>query len=114
MSEITRLAREQRNNPTKAEKFLWQSLRNNQLGKRFTRQKPFIFPNYKQFFIADFYCKQANLIVEIDGGIHQSQKEYDQLRDKMLNQLGATVIRFSNEEVFKDMTKTLKKISSYL
>jgi very-short-patch-repair endonuclease len=50
-------------------------------------------------FIADFYCNQINLVVEIDGGIHEQQQDYDQLRDYIMKQYGIRVVRFTNEEI---------------
>ena len=58
-------------------------------------------------FIADFYCNQINLVVEIDGGIHEQQKDYDKLRTEIINLYGIKVIRFTNDEIINksDMVK---------
>jgi len=57
--------KELRNNPTKAEAFLWRYLKNNQLeGRKFRRQTSI------KSFIVDFYCPQENLVIELDGEVH--------------------------------------------
>jgi len=63
-------------------------------------------------FIVDFYCPQAKLIVEVDGGIHDRQAEYDLERSLILQALGCEVIRIRNEEVENDMDRVLAKILS--
>jgi len=64
-------------------------------------------------FIADFYCNQINLVVEVDGGIHEQQKDYDELRTKIINQHGVKVIRFTNEEVVNKSDWVLAKMMEY-
>ena len=61
-------------------------------------------------YIADFYCHSANLIVEVDGEVHQYQIEKDQERDQNLNDKGLKVIRIKNEEIRNDVTEVLRKI----
>lgn len=110
---ITELARQLRKNPTESEKKLWIILQKKQLdGFKFLRQKPLIYEeNYKikAFFIADFYCSRAKLVIEVDGKIHDYQKDYDKERDKIINQLGLSIIRINNEEV-RDLKKLKEKI----
>ncbi len=68
--------------------------------------------NNIHFFIADFYCHETKFVIEIDGGIHETQKEYDKMREQIINLLGFRVIRFSNDEVLchiKDVVEKLKK-----
>ncbi len=81
LDDILRLARELRNNETKTEKLLWAELRKRQFfGNKFLRQHPILYNrkfNLADFFVADFYCAKLNLIIEVDGGIHYHQKEYD-------------------------------------
>lgn len=100
---ITELARELRNNPTPAERTLWPHLRKRRLnGYRFLRQKPIIYSqrNYKKdFFIADFYCAEKKLVLELDGGYHKYQQQYDRNRDKVISALGIDVLRIKNEEL---------------
>lgn len=109
--EIFARAKELRKNMTPAEKLLWQHLRNDQLnGYHFRRQHPI-----KQF-IADFYCAKADLIVELDGGIHNNPDvhERDINRTAELENLGITVIRFTNEEVFNDIDNVIERIKNHL
>ena len=67
---------------TVAEALLWEHLRASKIGFRIVRQKPILFQyrGQSRAFIADFYCKEGSVIVEVDGQIHQNQVEYDQLR----------------------------------
>lgn len=113
---ITDLARELRNNPTTAERTLWQYLRRRQLnGYKFLRQKPIIYNQTNQqafFFIADFYCAEANLVIELDGKYHDQQKGYDRNRDLVIEELGLDVLRIKNEEL-EDMDLVLERIKGY-
>jgi len=74
---IKQLAKELRKNQTEAEEMLWQKLRNRKLyGYKFLRQHPIIhsgFINKLYFFIADFYCAEKELVIELDGKIHGNQ-----------------------------------------
>jgi leucyl-tRNA synthetase len=115
---ITQLARDLRKNQTDSEKLLWQNLRNRKLnGFKFNRQFPIVygrnFDGTSLFFIADFYCHEKKLIIELDGKIHEFQKEYDKERDSILNQLGLNVIRIKNEEL-ENISQVLEKISNQL
>ena len=115
---ITQLARDLRKNQTPEEDLLWRNLRNRKLkGFKFNRQFPIVygrnFDGTSLFFIADFYCHEKKLIVEVDGKIHEFQKEYDKERDFILNQLGINVIRIKNEEL-ENISKVLEKISNEL
>ncbi len=94
-----------RNNLTNAESLLWENLKGKQIsGMRFRRQHPI------NIYIVDFYCHQAKLVIEIDGGNHKSQKEYDKNRTLDLESYGLIVIRFFNSEVEKNLENVLKKI----
>ena len=93
---------------TEAEKIVWEIVRNRRLdGKKFLRQHKIIYENSFDsfhFFVADFYCAEEKLILEIDGQIHKSQKEYDLWRTSVLNELGLRVLRIQNEETdFKEL-----------
>ncbi|NJD23716.1 MAG: endonuclease domain-containing protein [Melioribacter sp.] len=96
-----------RNNATQAEKMLWYELRNSQLDKRKFRRQHSV-GNY----ILDFYCPEARLAIELDGGQHENnkQKEYDQKRTEFLNGLKITVIRFKNTDVIFGRDSVVKKI----
>jgi very-short-patch-repair endonuclease len=100
-----------RKNMTDAEKFLWSRIRRKQLkGYQFYRQKN--IGNY----IVDFYCPAAKLIVEIDGGQHYSEKgqRNDNQRDASLSDLGFTIFRFSDREVFKNIEGVINRIYDFL
>jgi len=99
-------AKELRRAMTPAENALWQQLRRNQLyGLHFRRQQII------DGFIVDFYCHASNLIIEVDGGIHETQKEEDEERDVHLVSRGFLVLRFTNEEVANNLPMVLEKIS---
>jgi len=100
-------AKAMRNDMTKAEKAVWGLLSSNKmLGYRFKAQHPI------DIFIADFYCHELKLVIEIDGGIHRSkeQKEYDIGREAELERFDISVIRFTNNEVENDIEQIRKKI----
>jgi very-short-patch-repair endonuclease len=109
--KLKTLARQLRKNMTEAESFLWQRIRRKQLKDRqFYRQKN--IDNY----IVDFYCPSAKVIVELDGGQHYTQEAIreDQVRNKYLESLGFTVLRFSDREVFKNIEGVLERILEHL
>jgi len=96
-----------RDHMTDAELKLWDILRNKQLlNFRFRPQHPI------DIFIADFYCHSLKLVIEVDGGIHNTkdQREYDIGREAELLNWGIKVIRFTNEEVKNDVYLVKKKI----
>ena len=92
---LTQKARENRKAPTPAEKKIWADILQGKklLGFKFTRQKPL------DEYIVDFYCSEILLAIEIDGDSHAAQKQYDEKRTKRLNDLGITVLRYTNQEV---------------
>ena len=105
------LSCELRKKQTQAEKIFWSAIRRKQfMGYRFLRQHP-LFYEYdgkEKFFIADFYCKELCLVVEIDGGVHEQQGDCDRIRSEILeNQKELKIIRFKNDEVFRNMNKVL-------
>ena len=98
-----------RRNETKAEKLLWEKLRNNQLeGLKFRRQHPV------NIYIADFYCHKFKLIIELDGDYHnqEEQKQKDEVRTEVLRLNGLKIIRFKNEEVEQDINQVLITIKN--
>ena len=101
-------AKELRREMTPAEKLLWQEIRANKLGVRFRRQQVI------QGFIVDFYCHQAGLVVEVDGDIHDLQKEEDERREKVLSALGLRVVRFGNDEVINNLSAVVGKVKDLL
>ncbi|MFK7001691.1 vitamin B12 dependent-methionine synthase activation domain-containing protein [Flavobacterium oreochromis] len=108
---LKQFAKEMRNKPTEAEKVLWQALSGKQLeGFKFRRQH--IIGDY----IADFVCLKENLIIEVDGLIHQLPDKIvrDEERTNWLRSEGYHVIRFTNEEVLFQLDKVLKEIHASL
>ncbi|MBN2116223.1 MAG: endonuclease domain-containing protein [Anaerolineales bacterium] len=103
-------ARELRREMTPAEKILWQELRGNKLGVHFRRQRVIAG------FIVDFYCHQAELVIEVDGCIHEEemQRENDVLQDKTLSELGLRVVRVSNKDVLKNLKQVIKRIQELI
>jgi chorismate synthase len=104
------LAKRMRKNHIEAEDLLWQQLRNNQLNVKFRRQHPI------DAYITDFVSLQDRLIVEVNGGYHENeeQKQYDENRTKVLEEIGFNIIRFTNEEVINDIPAVLNKIKQEL
>ena len=103
--QLTERARELRRNMTQQERRLWYCfLKNHQL--KFYRQRPI------GWYIADFYCKKAKLVIEIDGQQHKISEnvEYDNARTKYMNSLGLSVIRFNNYEIDNDFDSVCSKI----
>ena len=92
--------------PTEAESLLWKYIRARQLTAKFNRQH--IIGDY----IVDFVCLEKKLVVEVDGGYHSEyeQIEKDEFRTERLNEMGFTVIRFSNEEVLGNTFAVINKI----
>jgi very-short-patch-repair endonuclease len=96
--------KELRKSLTPQELKLWFYLKNKNLGVKFRRQHS-IGP-----YIADFYCKEKNLIIEIDGSQHIDAKDYDKERDAYIKTLGIKVLRFWNNEIDTEMEEVLRKI----
>lgn len=101
---MVEIARQLRQRQTSAEERLWVALRNCQRGNlKFRRQ----YPVPHTAFVVDFYCHDANLIVEVDGSIHQMQQVEDELRQSVLKENGYQILRFENEEVMSNMENVL-------
>jgi very-short-patch-repair endonuclease len=83
---------------------------------KFLRQHPIKFEidGQKRFFVADFYNFEQKLVVEIDGSIHMMQKDYDELRTYIINMLGMKVIRFSNEDIDKNLNGVIRILKKEL
>jgi very-short-patch-repair endonuclease len=98
-------AKKLRKKMTDAEKILWSKIRNRKVnGMYFRRQHPY------GIYILDFFCFEANLVIEVDGLIHLSKHEYDLERTKYLESSGLTIIRFRNADIENRIGKVLEKI----
>jgi leucyl-tRNA synthetase len=119
---ITSLARNLRKNHTTSEKLLWTFLRRKSFhGYKFLRQHPVFYTiinSRVEFFIADFYCSGLKLIIELDGKIHEKNREYDSERDLKLLNKGIYVLRIKNEEldnmksVIRILDETINRLTS--
>ena len=105
---IVELARDLRSNMTPAEIMVWEALCKKQVeGFRFKRQYPI------GRYIADFYCHELKLIIEIDGDIHNTRNEYDKNRDQFLEADGYTVLRFSNDKIIDSIDSVINTIKQW-
>lgn len=103
------IRKELRKNQTKEEELLWFYLRNNKLGYKFRRQVSV------GSFIADFFCAEKLLAIELDGMQHLENKEYDKEREMHFNKLNIKTVRFWNSEINNEnMENVLIKIHRYL
>ena len=119
ITEILYRSKMLRNNQTESEVTLWKVLRKRQLhNARFLRQHPIKFTykknNKVNYFISDFYCHQYRLIIEVDGPIHETQVEYDTMRESILKDIGFTVIRFTNDQINNDIEHVLSIIKQII
>ena len=104
-AEKRAMAKELRKNMTPAERRLWNELRAKRLdGWHFRRQQVI------DGFIVDFFCYRAGLIIEVDGLIHEKQREADAEREAALKGRGLRLIRFTNQEVMNGLGSVLRGI----
>lgn len=92
---------------TEAEKILWQKLRSRQInGFKFFRQ--YSIGKY----IADFYCSELRLVIELDGSQHYEENvfEYDKIREEFMKSLDIKTIRFNNLDVFKSLDEVMERV----
>ncbi|MFS8887045.1 endonuclease domain-containing protein, partial [Synechococcus sp. R55.1] len=109
--ELIARARQLRREATTAESLLWELLRDRRLlGRKFRRQHPI------GQFIADFFCDDARLIIEIDGAVHRepTQQERDRLREEILREHGFAILRFTNEQILDRTEQVLQEIAAYV
>ena len=109
--KLKHLARYLRKNMTDAEILVWSKIRRKQInGMQFYRQKA--TGNY----IVDFYCPKGKLVVEIDGGQHYESEDArkDRERDRHLQMIGLSVLRFSDLDVLRNINGVLEKIHGCL
>ncbi|MGE0199421.1 MAG: endonuclease domain-containing protein [Candidatus Melainabacteria bacterium] len=107
MQDATELSRGLRRRQTGAEELLWQMVRRRQVaGFKFYRQRPV------GRFIVDFYCPEARLVIELDGGIHECEdiRGYDSERQQILEAMDLRVLRFTNEHLEQHPATVLYQI----
>jgi len=105
--ETILLAKRLRNYMTACEKILWDRLRRKNIrGVKFRRQHPI------SFYIADFYCHEARLVIEVDGQIHKRRKhiDHDKNRTAEMDRYDIKVIRVTNEEIKYHVVNVMQKI----
>jgi very-short-patch-repair endonuclease len=110
LPEVKR-ARALRRAATSAERKVWAGIRNRALGgHKFVRQEPI------GRYFADFVCREAHLVVEIDGATHSTDRElaYDKTREDFLRTQGYRVVRFTNEEVYEQSDRVFDAILAAL
>jgi len=107
------ICRDLRKNQTKAELTFWNAVRKRKiLGYKFYRQYPLFF-DYKgkeTFFVADFFCFEKRLVIDLDGKIHNYQLGRDKLREHLINMLGIEVVRYRNDEIENNLDMVLEKL----
>ena len=118
MPSIIDLCRELRKKQTPAEAVLWQYLRNRKLlNKKFLRQHPVCVDSVfgrSIYYIPDFYCHEAKLVVEADGPVHLFKKQYDKNRDEVLASLGLNILRCTNDDIINNLEGVLHSIRERL
>jgi cyclase len=112
MQPITKRARNFRKKQTEAENVMWQKVRDRQIGYKIVRQKPILIDYFgrKRAIVADFYCHEAKLVIEVDGNVHTKQSDYDSIRTLLLNQKEIKLVRFTNAEIMNDVDGVLSRI----
>ena len=96
-----------RNNSTPQEILLWTKIKDSQLGYKFRRQHSI------GGYIADFYCPEKRVVIELDGKSHFTEegKEYDEERSNHFSGLGIRVLRFTNKEINTDIENVISRIN---
>lgn len=100
----TEFAKTLRQTRTPAEQALWKALRSREVEFRFTQQHP-IGTRF-----ADFACRKAKVVVELDGDFHLNREEEDRKRDEEIASFGYLVLRFSNTQVLEDGDLVVQEI----
>ena len=102
-------ARELRRNMTLAEVLLWKRLKGGQiLGADFDRQRAI------DEYIVDFYCKELLLAIEVDGKSHNNRRDQDSQRQRRLEELRVTVLRFWDHAVKTDLESVITRIGEWI
>lgn len=97
-----------RKTQTIEESVIWNMVRNNKFGVRFKRQVSI------GIYIADFYCSEKRLVIEIDGSQHLDSVEYDKERENYFSSLGIRTIRFWNNDIHANLESIYTKIESII
>ena len=107
---LVELAKKLRNNMTLGEIALWREIKGKKLGYKFSRQIPI------DQYIVDFYCKDLQLAIEVDGSIHfkEGHEEKDRKRQARLASLGVNMIRFSDSDEKNNLSSVLEEIKEYI
>ncbi|PKB63499.1 MAG: hypothetical protein BZY80_06965 [SAR202 cluster bacterium Io17-Chloro-G2] len=108
---IVGIARRLRRKATSAEETLWGQLRKRRLGgAKFRRQHPI------GRYIADSYCEEAHLVIELDGDVHSNvdRKEYDNVRQSIIEANGITLLRIRNQDIERDLEGVIQKVAGVL
>ena len=89
---------------------LWREIKGKKLGQKFSRQIPI------DQYIVDFYCKDLQLAIEVDGSIHfkEGHQEKDRIRQERLESLGVHMLRFSDTDVKNNLSSVLEEIKGYI
>lgn len=117
---IKQAARDLRNNMTVAEVILWKAIKSDIIGYRFLRQRPiYVYTEdswLDRFVIADFYCDQKKLVIELDWSIHNVPEvlEWDKHKELLLTQKWIQVLRFTNNQVRSNISQVVQKIKTHL
>ena len=107
--KMVEVAREFRKEPTRSEVILWDALRGKTLdGIKFRRQQPV------GYFVVDFYNSDYRLVIEVDGLIHETQKEADAFRQQILEELGLNILRIKAEVAEKNLPMVLDLIRNQI
>jgi very-short-patch-repair endonuclease len=107
--KLKEYARKLRKNSTFTEIMLWNYLKGKQMkGFDFDRQRPI------DKYIVDFYCKDLQLAIEVDGESHYGNEKADKRRERRLNKLGVTVLRFDYMKILYELDEVLKKIERWI
>lgn len=110
-TSLKEFSRQLRNHSTSGEILLWKKLRaGTMMTYTFNRQKPL------NRYIVDFYCKPLNLVIEVDGAYHNETLQVikDKERQQILESMGLNFLRFSEQQVRKDMEMVLATIKNYI
>ena len=107
------VCRDLRKRQTNSEQIFWKAVRNRKFyNLKFVRQFPLFYDitGKETFFVADFFCFEKDLVIELDGVIHKYRLRQDAERTMILNKLGLKVIRIDNDEIEKDLKSVMEKL----